>query len=102
MPADKKTLTAIARMVKKYPSEVTDALLTEIFWPEGVKAGVFYTRRSDDSDGSYNTITVATGPSGTSRQGDTWIDVVSHIDEGSMVSDHCFRDSFIDGGRSHR
>ncbi|MBX4189219.1 hypothetical protein KW785_01325 [Candidatus Parcubacteria bacterium] len=94
----KKRATTLAKVIHDHEDEVIGILLNSLFWPKTLKAGKFYTRRSDDDDGLGNTISVFVGDMG-SRAGDVFFD--SHLDEHSLSTTHCFRTGF-GGGSSPR
>lgn len=101
---EENALRARQRRIRKFVAdntdEVVDALLEHYFWLQNLKTGVGYRRRGDDTDGENNTITVIIGD--RVRQGDVWIDVLSHIEPSSLSLDHCFREPFNGGGQSQR
>lgn len=95
-----KLARRIKKMVEAHPDEVMDALLEAMFWPAHLKGDAIYVRRSDDTDGHDNTISVqvATGI----RAGDAYVEIQSKIDpESNSWGNHCFR-SVLGGGASPR
>ncbi|TAL49439.1 hypothetical protein EPN83_00835 [Patescibacteria group bacterium] len=99
MPADKRTLNRLRKLVKRYPDELAKLLLEGHFWLSALQPNIIYRRRSDDTDGLDSTLGVS-----FSQDSDGWIDIISDIDpeSGDRHFTHRFRVPLIGGGRSPR
>ncbi len=94
----KKLKRKIENLLEEDAEAVMDALLSYPFWPTTLSPEKPYIRRSDDTDGRDDTISIFISGTG-SRAGDTFIEIRSKVDSNSFSDVHCFR-SGLGGTRS--
>ena len=71
-----KTIQEPGRKENQTNQKTIDKVLSDFFWPPGLKSGIPYRTTHDDNDGdpSNGVLSVAIGP-----DGDVWMQIYGHV-----------------------